>query len=73
MNEASQKLYDEMLSGDNYYSFYMGKLPDGEGYGKTDWNCVQKRWNSLNGEEKRNQISHFYLLYDFFSTSAICL
>lgn len=42
INEDSKKLYQNMMSGDNYYSFYMGKLPDGEGYGKTDWNCVEK-------------------------------
>ncbi|WP_099221733.1 sulfatase-like hydrolase/transferase [Listeria costaricensis] len=57
MNEASQKLYDEMLSDDNYYSFYMGKLPDGEGYGKTDWNCVEKAlaYIEKRGKEKSDK------------------
>lgn len=52
MNEDSQKLYDEMLSGDTYYSFYMGKLPDGNGYGKTDWNCVRKALEYLDRRQK---------------------
>ncbi len=52
MNEASKQLYDQMLSGDTYYSFYMGKLPDSEGYGKTDWNCVKKALDYL---ERRSQ------------------
>lgn len=55
MNEASQKLYDDMLSGDTYYSFYMGKLPDGEGYGKTDWNCVAKALEYI--ERRKNEPS----------------
>lgn len=52
MNEASKQLYDQMLSGDTYYSFYMGKLPDSEGYGKTDWSCVKKALDYL---ERRSQ------------------
>lgn len=30
----------EQMADNAYYSFYIGRLPDGEGYGKTDWNCV---------------------------------
>lgn len=67
MNEASQKLYDEMLSGDNYYSFYMGKLPDGEGYGKTDWNCVQKALEFIErrGKEKSDKPFFIYCTISF--------
>lgn len=61
MNEASKKLYDEMLSGDNYYSFYMGKLPDGQGYGKTDWNCVYKALEYLDRRSKEKQDKPFFV------------
>lgn len=37
----------EQMADDRYYSFYIGKLPDGEGYGKTDWNCVQEALDYL--------------------------
>ncbi|MCD5002377.1 sulfatase-like hydrolase/transferase [Enterococcus saccharolyticus] len=56
MNEESKELYEKMLTGDNYYSFYMGKLPNGEGYGKTDWNCVSKALDYL--ERKSQEKSH---------------
>jgi arylsulfatase A-like enzyme len=61
MNEASQKLYNEMLSGDTYYSFYMGKLPDGEGYGKTDWNCVNKALEYIDRRSKAKEGKPFFV------------
>lgn len=61
MNEASKKLYDEMLTGDNYYSFYMGKLPDGEGYGKTDWNCVNKALEYIDRRSKEKPDKPFFV------------
>lgn len=61
MNEDSKRLYDEMLSGDTYYSFYMGKLPDGEGYGKTDWNCVNKALEYLDRRSKEASDKPFFV------------
>lgn len=61
MNEDSKKLFDEMLSGDTYYSFYMGKLPDGEGYGKTDWNCVHKALEYLDRRSKQVNEKPFFV------------
>lgn len=61
MNEDSKRLYDEMLSGDTYYSFYMGKLPDGEGYGKTDWNCVNKALEYLERRSKEASDKPFFV------------
>lgn len=31
----------EEMADDTFYSFFIGKLPDGEGFGKEDWNGVQ--------------------------------
>ncbi|MBO1300329.1 MULTISPECIES: sulfatase-like hydrolase/transferase [Enterococcus] len=61
MNEESKKLYDKMLSGDTYYSFYMGKLPDGEGYGKTDWNCVEKALEYIERRSKESSDKPFFV------------
>ncbi|KAF1299221.1 arylsulfatase [Enterococcus sp. JM4C] len=61
MNEQSQALFDKMLTGDNYYSFYMGKLPNGEGYGKTDWNCVEKALEYLDRRMKSPSDKPFFV------------
>lgn len=61
INEDSQKLFDNMLSGDTYYSFYMGKLPDGEGYGKTDWNCVKKALEYIERRSKEKSDKPFFV------------
>ena len=61
MNADSKKLYDEMLSGDTYYSFYMGKLPDGEGYGKTDWNCVEQALAYIDRRSKAGSDKPFFV------------
>ncbi|HCN75480.1 sulfatase-like hydrolase/transferase [Pseudolactococcus plantarum] len=61
MNEASKKLQEKMLSGDNYYSFYMGKLPDGEGYGKTDWNCVEKALDYIDRRSQEKSDKPFFV------------
>lgn len=61
MNEDSKTLYQNMLSGDNYYSFYMGKLPDGEGYGKTDWNCVAQALAYIDRRSKEKNDKPFFV------------
>ncbi|MGK0552047.1 sulfatase-like hydrolase/transferase [Enterococcus faecalis] len=61
MNPASKQLYEKMLSGDTYYSFYMGKLPDGNGYGKTDWNCVDKALEYLDRKSKTAHDKPFFV------------
>lgn len=61
MNEDSKRLYEEMRSGDTYYSFYMGKLPDGNGYGKTDWNCVEKALEFLERKQKEKSDKPFFV------------
>jgi arylsulfatase A-like enzyme len=61
MNEDSMKLLKEMLSGDTYYSFYMGKLPDGDGYGATDWNCVEKALEYIERRSKEPSDKPFFV------------
>lgn len=60
-NEATKALYAKMLEGDNKYSFYMGKLPDGEGYGKTDWNCVYKALEYIERRSKEKKTKPFFV------------
>ncbi|MHC5249417.1 sulfatase-like hydrolase/transferase [Enterococcus sp. LJL90] len=60
-NEATNELYKEMLSGDTYYSFFLGKLPDGEGYGKTDWNCVRKALDYIDQRSKQGSDKPFFV------------
>ena len=33
-----KEITEEEIQDDNFYSFYIGKLKDSEGYGKQDWN-----------------------------------
>ena len=61
MNEATKELYAKMLEGDNKYSFYMGKLPDGDGYGKTDWNCVHKAMEYIDRRGKEGGDKPFFV------------
>lgn len=51
----------EEVSKDELYSFYMGKLPDGEGYGKSDWNCVQSALDYLDRKSKEPDGKPFFL------------
>lgn len=36
------KKYRGPEDGDNYYSFYAGKIDEEQDYGKADWNCVNR-------------------------------
>ena len=46
---------------DELYSFYIGKLKDGEGYGKSDWNCVQSALDYLDRKSKEPDGKPFFL------------
>lgn len=46
---------------DELYSFYIGKLKDSEGYGKTDWNCVQSALDYLDRKSKEPDGKPFFL------------
>lgn len=46
---------------DNYYSFYSGKLKDGEGYGKTDWNCVKRTLEIIEKKSKEDNEKPFFI------------
>lgn len=46
---------------DELYSFYLGKLPDGEGYGKADWTCVQEALNYIERKSKNPSQKPFFL------------
>ncbi|OEH80798.1 arylsulfatase [Enterococcus rivorum] len=61
MNEDTKRLYKKMLSGDTHYSFYMGKLPDREGYGKADWNCVEKALEYIDRKGKEKEGKPFFV------------
>ncbi|WP_282925630.1 sulfatase-like hydrolase/transferase [Helcococcus kunzii] len=61
MSKVEKDLYEEMLKGDNKYSFYMGKLPNGDGYGKADWNCVYKALEYIERKSKQNNGKPFFV------------
>lgn len=61
MTDDTKALYKKMLEGDNKYSFYMGKLPNGEGYGKTDWNCVYKALDYIDRRSKEKNSKPFFV------------
>lgn len=42
------------MDSDEYYSFYSGKLPDRDGYGKADWNCVERTLEVIERKSKEN-------------------
>ncbi|MCC0784046.1 sulfatase-like hydrolase/transferase [Clostridioides sp. ES-S-0108-01] len=46
---------------DNYYSFYSGKLKDGEGYGKVDWNCVNRALEIIERKSKGDDEKPFFI------------
>lgn len=71
-NEDTKKLFKKMVEGDNKYSFYMGKLPNSDGYGKADWNCVNKALEYIDRRTKENNDKPFFcVLYNLIPTSSI--
>lgn len=46
---------------DQLYSFYIGKLPDSEGYGKVDWNCLQIAMDYLKRKQASKDDKPFFL------------
>lgn len=53
--------FEKMFSEDNLYSFYMGKLPNSDGYGKTDWNCVQSALDYLDRKSMEPEGKPFFV------------
>lgn len=53
--------FSKEISKDELYSFYIGKLPDSEGYGKTDCNCVQSAIDYLERKSKEPNGKPFFL------------
>ncbi|OXT08448.1 arylsulfatase [Thermoanaerobacterium thermosaccharolyticum] len=43
-----EKSFRGPTDGDNYYSFYAGKIKESDQYGKADWNCVNKVLSFIN-------------------------
>lgn len=55
------KITEEELKDDNFYSFYTGKLEDSEGYGKNDWNCIQSALDYIERKSKDPNNKPFFL------------
>ena len=55
------KITQEMINDGSLYSFYMGKLKDSEGYGKTDWNCVQSALDYLERKKESDDDRPFFV------------
>ena len=40
------------ITDDNFYSFYIGKLEDSNGYGSVDWKCVELALKTIERKAK---------------------
>lgn len=61
-HQKQPEVTEEDLKDDNFYSFYIGKLEDSEGYGKQDWNCVQSALDYID-RKSQDKDSKPFLLY----------
>lgn len=61
MSQEHPEVYEKMLEGDNYYSFFMGKLPSGEGFGKADWNCIQSLLDYIDRKTSEKSEKPFFI------------
>lgn len=58
---GSKKITEEDMKDDNFYSFYIGKLKDNNGYGKQDWNCIQSAIDYIERKGKSDDGKPFFL------------
>lgn len=49
------------INDDNYYSFYIGKLEDSEGYGSSDWKCVERALETIERKSKEKDGKPLFL------------
>jgi arylsulfatase A-like enzyme len=49
------------IEDDNYYSFYIGKLKDRNGYGKADWKCIELALKTIERKSKENNAKPLFL------------
>lgn len=49
------------IEDDNYYSFYIGKLKDGNGYGKADWKCIELALKTIERKSKEDNGKPLFL------------
>lgn len=56
-----KKPTEEQMKDDNFYSFYIGKLENSEGYGKQDWNCIQSALNYIDRKSQEPNSKPFFL------------
>lgn len=62
MGSASgHQVSEEEMNDDNFYSFYIGKLKDSNGYGKTDWNCIKSALDYIERKSKDPDSKPFFL------------
>ncbi|MEG0277151.1 MAG: sulfatase-like hydrolase/transferase [Coprobacillus sp.] len=52
---------DQDINDDNFYSFYIGKLKDSNGYGKVDWNCIQSTLDYIERKSKEDNGKPFFI------------
>ena len=56
--EKKKKITKKDMENDNFYSFYIGKLKDSNGYGYFDWQCVKSALHYL---ENRSSDKPFFV------------
>lgn len=55
------KIPQEKYDDGTVYSFYVGKLKDSEGYGKSDWNCIKSALDYIERKSKEEDSKPFFL------------
>ena len=55
------KITEEMMNDGSLYSFYIGKLENGSGYGSMDWNCVKSAIDYIERKSKEKDSKPFFV------------
>lgn len=51
---------DEVFNRDDFYSFYMGNCKKGEGFGRSDWKCIDKLLEILDNHKETDKPLFIY-------------
>lgn len=61
MGHQTREIPQEIIDNGSLYSFYTGKMDDGNVYGKFDWNCVQSAIDYIERKSKDPDSKPFFI------------
>ncbi|WP_437629334.1 sulfatase-like hydrolase/transferase [Clostridium paraputrificum] len=61
MPKKSGSRKEQDITDDNFYSFYIGKLEDSNGYGSVDWKCVELALKTIERKAKEKNGKPLFL------------